>query len=165
MDAQLGGGLRGPGCDSGQRAADNVYRPAGPPSPGVDLRRPPRIPGLVRFLRELLACFPGASRDQPFLAQTKAGRPMSFRAPRLMAAAVSILAMQAAASHWLHREPYLPSPPPLAALPFRVGDWTQLRDSSVEPDALLMLGPDDALVREYQLGGGRETARSEEHTS
>ena len=83
---------------------------------------------------------------------------MSFRAPRLMAAAVSILAMQAAASYCLHREPYLPSPPPLAALPFRVGEWTQLRDSSVEPDALLMLGPDDALVREYQLGGGRETA-------
>ena len=75
-----------------------------------------------------------------------------------MAAAVSILAMQAAASHWLHREPYLPSPPPLAALPFRVGDWTQLRDGSIEPEALQMLGPDDAVVREYQLGGGRETA-------
>ena len=86
------------------------------------------------------------------------GRPMSFRAPRLMAGAACILAIQAVASYRLHREPYLPSPPPLAALPLRLGDWTQLRDGSVEPDALLMLGPDDALVREYQLGGGSETA-------
>jgi EpsI family protein len=83
---------------------------------------------------------------------------MRIRAPRLIAGAISILAIQAAASYWLHREPYLPSPPPLAALPLRLGDWTQSRDSSVEPDALVMLGPDDALVREYQLGGGRETA-------
>ena len=83
---------------------------------------------------------------------------MSFRAPRLMAAAAGILAIQAGASYCLHREPYLPSPPPLTTLPLRLGDWTQVRDGSVEPEALLMLGPDDALVREYQLGAGRDTA-------
>ena len=83
---------------------------------------------------------------------------MSFRAPRLMAAAAGILAIQAAASYCLHREPYLPSPPPLTTLPLRLGDWTQVRDGSVEPEALLMLGPDDALVREYQLGDGTDTA-------
>ncbi len=83
---------------------------------------------------------------------------MSFRAPRLVAGAMCILAIQAVASYCLHRDPYLPSPPPLAALPLRLGDWMQTRDNSIEPEVLLMLGPDDVLAREYQLGTGREQA-------
>ncbi len=83
---------------------------------------------------------------------------MTSRITRLMAGAVCILAIQAAGSYWLQRDPYLPSAPPLAALPLRLGDWNQLRDGSVEPDALAMLGPDDSLVREYQFGEGSETA-------
>jgi EpsI family protein len=75
-----------------------------------------------------------------------------------MAVAVCILAIQAAGSYWLRRDPYLPAPPPLALLPLRLGDWNQLRDSSVEPEALAMLAPDDSLVREYQFGRGSETA-------
>uniref|UniRef100_Q01XJ3 Methanolan biosynthesis EpsI domain-containing protein n=1 Tax=Solibacter usitatus (strain Ellin6076) TaxID=234267 RepID=Q01XJ3_SOLUE len=83
---------------------------------------------------------------------------MTVRTPRLMAGAACILAIQATGSYWFQRDPYLPAPPPLAALPLHLGDWNQLRDSSVDPDALAALAPDDSLVREYQFGTGSETA-------
>ena len=83
---------------------------------------------------------------------------MKVRALRLLTAAVCLLAIQAAASHWLRRDPHLPSPPSLAALPLRLGDWIQTHEESIDPGALQMLEPDDVLARGYQLTGGREQA-------
>ena len=91
-------------------------------------------------------------------ANMKTDGPGRLHRGRLMVGAVCILAMQAVASYSLHREPYLPSPPPLAALPPHLGDWNQLRDGDIEPEVLQVLGPDDALAREYETDGGRERA-------
>ena len=74
---------------------------------------------------------------------------MTRRARFLTVTGATILAIQAAATFALQRDTFLPSPPPLVALPLRLGDWIQVRDWAIEPDALDMLGPDDTLQREY----------------
>ena len=76
----------------------------------------------------------------------------------LMAGGAFILALQALASYGVHRQPFLPSPPPLVTIPAQLGDWTRSQDGSVEPEALEMLGADDSLVREYQLTGRPQQA-------
>jgi EpsI family protein len=78
---------------------------------------------------------------------------MMGRGRILAAAGLAILAIQAAATFALHRDPFLPSPPPLISLPLRLGDWLRVRDLPVDPDALEMLAPDDSIEREYQLTG------------
>jgi len=60
-----------------------------------------------------------------------------------------ILAAQAIASYGLKRDPFLPSPPTLSVFPLRVNHWVALREVSIDPAALEMLGPDDTLSREY----------------
>lgn len=72
------------------------------------------------------------------------------RSAVLTAAALSILAVQAVASHFLRHDPYLPSPPPLSAIPAQIGNWTEVSEELVPPAALEMLGPDDSLARIYQ---------------
>jgi EpsI family protein len=66
---------------------------------------------------------------------------------------VVILAAQAAASYALERKPFLPVTPPLSNLPMRLGNWAFTQDGVIEPEVLEMLGPDDALTREFQLAG------------
>jgi EpsI family protein len=71
----------------------------------------------------------------------------------LLTAAVFLFSVQAISSRFLRREPYLPSPPPLASLPPQLGVWSQVKEESVEPDALNILGPDDFLARAYRRSG------------
>lgn len=66
---------------------------------------------------------------------------------------VAILAAQAAASYTLERKPFLPVTPPLTDLPLRLGNWAFIQDGVIEQEVLESLGPDDALVREFQLAG------------
>lgn len=74
---------------------------------------------------------------------------MTRRARILAVAGSTILAIQAVATFALQRDTFLPSTLPLVALPLQLGDWTQVRDWAIEPEVLDMLGPDDALQREY----------------
>src|SRR5215471_1312233 len=76
----------------------------------------------------------------------------------LMAAAATILAVQAVASYTLTRDPYLPSPPPLLSLPLQMDAWTQVQDGVIEPEVQQMLGPDDVLSREYVNAGRKQGA-------
>lgn len=69
-----------------------------------------------------------------------------------------ILAVQAVASFTLHRDSFLPSPPPLMNFPLRLGDWAQIHDWTLEPEVLEMLSPDDTLTREYELSGSPRRA-------
>ena len=71
----------------------------------------------------------------------------------LLGALVAILAVQVIGSRVLRRDPFLPSPPPLANLPAQLGNWERLSEEAVPPDALDMLGPDDYLARQYQAPG------------
>jgi EpsI family protein len=80
------------------------------------------------------------------------------RRTALAAAIVLIFTLQAIASRVLRREPFLPSPPPLANLPLQLGGWQWHAEETVPPDVLAMLGPDDYLVRQYQFPGGLEQA-------
>ena len=81
------------------------------------------------------------------------------RSSLLVAGVLLIFAAQAVSSHVLRRDPYLPAPPPLANLPLQMGNWSQLAEETIAPDALEMLGPDDSIVRVYQLPG--DTAQAE----
>jgi EpsI family protein len=67
----------------------------------------------------------------------------------VLTAAVIICAAQAAFSLMLRRDPYLPSPPRLADFPAQFDAWLLVREESIDPDALAMLGPDDSMVRIY----------------
>jgi EpsI family protein len=80
------------------------------------------------------------------------------RGSTLLAGAVCILVAQAIASRVLHREPFLPSPPPLAELPLQMGAWSQSSEETIDSEALAMLGPDDSVVRTYQSPGGADQA-------
>lgn len=71
----------------------------------------------------------------------------------LFAGVVLVLAAQAISSRILSRDPFLPSPPRLADIPFQIGGWSQTAEETVDPAALDMLGPDDVLARLYQKGG------------
>jgi EpsI family protein len=44
----------------------------------------------------------------------------------------------------------MPTPPPLASIPPRIGGWSQSASVSIPQDALDMLGPDDYVARLYQ---------------
>ena len=68
----------------------------------------------------------------------------------LLGALVAILAVQAIGSRVLRRDPFLPSPPPLANLPSQLGNWERLAEETVPPETLAMLGPDDILARQYR---------------
>jgi len=81
-----------------------------------------------------------------------------IRRHALLFLVILILGVQAAASHFLRRAPFLPSPPPLANLPLQLGSWQQIAVETVAPETLTMLGPDDYLAREYQLPGNPEPA-------
>jgi EpsI family protein len=59
--------------------------------------------------------------------------------------------VQAAATFGLQHDTFLPNSPPLVAFPLRLGDWMQVRDFTIEPEVLDVLGPDDSLQREYEL--------------
>jgi EpsI family protein len=83
---------------------------------------------------------------------------MNPRSKYLIVGGVFILALQALASYGFHREPFLPSPPPLVTLPPQLGDWTRTQDGSIEPETLEALGPDDSLVRDYQLASRSQQA-------
>jgi len=72
------------------------------------------------------------------------------RAALPAAAVAAVLAVQAIGSYALSREPYLPSPPPLADLAPEVSGWSQMGIESIPADALDMLGPDDYVARFYQ---------------
>jgi EpsI family protein len=76
----------------------------------------------------------------------------------LTAAGFLILAVQAIASYSLRHDPFLPSPPPLMSFPFRLGNWTQIHDSPLEPEVLEALGPDDSLNRQYEPTGAPQRA-------
>ena len=80
------------------------------------------------------------------------------RGSTLVVGAVLILTLQAIASHAVRREPFLPSPPPLANLPLQMGNWSQLAEETIDPEALAMLGPDDSIVRIYKAPGDAEQA-------
>jgi EpsI family protein len=72
----------------------------------------------------------------------------------LLAAVVLIFAVQAVASLVFRREPFLPSPPPLADMPLHFDSWERLSEGVVTPETLTMLGPDDYIVRQYHDAGG-----------
>jgi EpsI family protein len=72
--------------------------------------------------------------------------------------AALILAIQGIAVYALHREPYLPSPPPLSTLPTRLDNWVRAADEVMDPASLEMLGPDDLLSRRYQVQGSNRRA-------
>lgn len=76
----------------------------------------------------------------------------------LVSAALFIFVAQAISSRLLFREPFLPSPPPLRALPVQLGNWSETGEQSVEPAALEMLGPDDYLARLYDIRGTSDQA-------
>ncbi len=78
---------------------------------------------------------------------------MTGRQVWLLWGGVAILAAQAAASYSLERKPFLPVTPPLATLPQQLGNWSFTQDGVIEPEVLEMLGPDDALTREFRLAG------------
>jgi EpsI family protein len=75
-----------------------------------------------------------------------------------LTAAVMLCAAQAASTWVFRRDPYLPSPPKLAALPPELGGWSQLTEEAVEPEVLDMLGPDDYLARIYQSPNRQQQA-------
>ena len=77
---------------------------------------------------------------------------------KLRVAAALILAVQGIAVYALHREPYLPSPPPLSAFPTRLDNWVREADEVMDPASLEMLGPDDLLSRRYQVEGASRRA-------
>ncbi|HKD06393.1 MAG TPA: EpsI family protein [Bryobacteraceae bacterium] len=72
--------------------------------------------------------------------------------------AAAILAIQGFAVYALHREPYLPSPPPLSTFPTRLGNWVRAADEVMDSASLEMLGPDDLLSRRYQMEGADRRA-------
>ncbi len=76
----------------------------------------------------------------------------------LLGFAVLLLAAQSLASFLLHRDPILPTPPPLANIPVELGGWVETREESIAPEALDMLGPDDFMVRLYHRPGGAAPA-------
>jgi EpsI family protein len=76
----------------------------------------------------------------------------------VLAALVLIFVAQAIASRVLRRDPFLPSPPPLADLPPQLGNWQQLSEEPVSADTLAVLGPDDYLAREYVKSGDARQA-------
>lgn len=76
----------------------------------------------------------------------------------LLAILVVIFALQAIGSRLLQRQPYLPSPPPLANLPLQLSSWKWTAEDTIPPDTLALLGPDDYLSRQYQEQGGSEQA-------
>ena len=80
------------------------------------------------------------------------------RPSALVCIGACILAAQAISSQALRRQPFLPSPPPLASLPLHLDAWEQVRDSSLAPDVLEVLSPSDSLDRQYQLAGGSKGA-------
>jgi EpsI family protein len=81
---------------------------------------------------------------------------MIMRRNGLLAALVLILAVQAIVSRVFRRQPFLPSPPPLANLPLQIGQWERLAEETVPSDTLAMLGPDDYLARLYRFPGQAE---------
>ncbi len=72
--------------------------------------------------------------------------------------ALVILGVQAVASLAFRRDPYLPSPPPLVNLPLQVGEWTRTQEGEIAAEVIEMLGPDDALAREYRRGATEDFA-------
>jgi EpsI family protein len=76
----------------------------------------------------------------------------------LIAAAIVIFTTQAIFSRVLRRDPYLPSPPPLASMPMELGQWAQLTDQAIAAEAIEMLGPDDYLARQYSNPSRTEQA-------
>ena len=76
---------------------------------------------------------------------------MKSRAGILLGTAALILVAQAAATYAFRRDPYLPTVPPLALIPERLGSWQFAQEGVVEPEVLEVLAPDDSLLREYQL--------------
>jgi EpsI family protein len=78
---------------------------------------------------------------------------MTRRTLLLRLAAVVILTAQGIASYALRNNPVLPSPPPLAELPLRLGRWMQVVDEPVGTDVSDILGTDDTLSRRYQIAG------------
>jgi EpsI family protein len=81
-----------------------------------------------------------------------------MRRNALLGAVVLIFVAQAIASRALHREPFLPAPPPLADLPLQLGSWERFGEESIPPETLAMLGPDDYLARQYQIPGNPQQA-------
>jgi EpsI family protein len=80
------------------------------------------------------------------------------RSSALLCTGVCILVAQAISSQAYRRQPFLPSPPPLAMLPMHLGGWEQVQDASLDPEVLQMLNPSDSLDRQYQLAGGSHGA-------
>jgi EpsI family protein len=76
----------------------------------------------------------------------------------LLAAALLVFAAQAISSRLLHREPFLPSPPPLTSVPFQLGNWSEDHEETVEAAAITVLGPDDYLARLYKVNGTEDQA-------
>jgi EpsI family protein len=81
------------------------------------------------------------------------------RRTTLLAAVGLLFAVQAIVSQVLRRDPFLPSPPPLANLPVELGNWERRAEESVPPATLAALGPDDYLARQYEQPG--DTAQAE----
>ena len=71
---------------------------------------------------------------------------------------IFVFVAQAVSSRVLHRDPYLPAPPPLANMPLLLGNWQSIADNDVSADALAVLGPDDYLARQYQMRGEQDQA-------
>src|SRR5665213_2442757 len=118
-----------------------------------------RLDGVYARLR---ACPGQPSCGPPAAPCPNRGRSPEARAMMrrnaLLGALVLIFVAQAVGSRILHREPYLPAPPPLANLPLQLGGWERFGEESVGADTLAMLGPDDYLAREYQMPGKPEQA-------
>ncbi len=72
------------------------------------------------------------------------------RAGLPVAGVAVVLALQAIGSYALSRDPYMPSPPPLASIASQVDGWSPAGSLSVSSEALDMLGPDDYVARLYQ---------------
>jgi len=72
---------------------------------------------------------------------------------KILVGAIAVLAVQFALSRALSRTEYLPSPPPLDQFPWRLGEWSRVKDELMEPGVLEMLAPDDSLNRTYVHAG------------
>jgi len=91
-------------------------------------------------------------------ADASSSRIADRKRTRLRSAAAVILCVQGIAVYALHREPFLPSPPPLSTFPVRLDNWVRAADEIMDPATIEMLGPDDVLSRRYQLDDGSRRA-------
>jgi EpsI family protein len=69
----------------------------------------------------------------------------------ILGAAILLLSAQAAMTHWLSREEFLPNPAPInETIPLEIGGWSRYQDGVLDSEAYAVLAPDDVLNRTYR---------------